>query len=712
MINVKQVLIKSGSAMLADVPAPLVGPDGILVEVAYSLISSGTELAGVRHSGKSVVQRVLEKPEQIEKVMNMLRQQGIKKTVARVREKLDEGTPTGYSCSGVVIQVGSRVRDFQRGDRVACAGAGVAQHAEIVLVPHNLAVQVPSGCSLRDASSVALGSIAMQGVRRADPGLGETVAVFGLGLLGQITTMLLKANGCRVAGVDIDPRRTALALRLGADLGLTAGFDSVQEALSEFTSGFGVDSTIITAASEGNELVQQAMEVTRKKGRVVVVGAVGLGLQRSPFYEKEIDFLISTSYGPGRYDPRYENQGLDYPYAYVRWTERRNMAEYLRLIAADRVKLDDVLEKEVDLSQAAYAYQMLDSGDPRPLGVVLCYDTDADNQQKKVSTSIRLKPFKPDSRIGVALIGAGGFARGVHIPNLRQLSSLYHLRAVVSGTPTNAASAARQFGADYATTDYVTVLADDTVDMVMICTRHNLHAAMAIEAARAGKAIFLEKPMALTLEELQELVPVLREANVPFMVGFNRRFAPAVQRAKEILSKRQGPMMLFYRVNAGPLPSDHWVQTEEGGGRIRGEACHMLDLILYLTGSQGPVDLSVSKIINKDEVKTPSDNVAVVMRFENGSIATLVYTSLGTMEYPKERVEIFTGGRVLVIDDFRSLEVEGSKEKGWQSSVQNKGLLEELEAFAREIKGEEVPAFTLDELKTVTELAIRIDQGE
>lgn len=698
--------------MLADVPAPLVGPDGILVEVAYSLISSGTELAGVRHSGKSVVQRVLEKPEQIEKVMNMLRQQGIKKTVARVREKLDEGTPTGYSCSGVVIQVGSRVRDFQRGDRVACAGAGVAQHAEIVLVPHNLAVQVPSGCSLRDASSVALGSIAMQGVRRADPGLGETVAVFGLGLLGQITTMLLKANGCRVAGVDIDPRRTALALRLGADLGLTAGFDSVQEALSEFTSGFGVDSTIITAASEGNELVQQAMEVTRKKGRVVVVGAVGLGLQRSPFYEKEIDFLISTSYGPGRYDPRYENQGLDYPYAYVRWTERRNMAEYLRLIAADRVKLDDVLEKEVDLSQAAYAYQMLDSGDPRPLGVVLCYDTDADNQQKKVSTSIRLKPFKPDSRIGVALIGAGGFARGVHIPNLRQLSSLYHLRAVVSGTPTNAASAARQFGADYATTDYVTVLADDTVDMVMICTRHNLHAAMAIEAARAGKAIFLEKPMALTLEELQELVPVLREANVPFMVGFNRRFAPAVQRAKEILSKRQGPMMLFYRVNAGPLPSDHWVQTEEGGGRIRGEACHMLDLILYLTGSQGPVDLSVSKIINKDEVKTPSDNVAVVMRFENGSIATLVYTSLGTMEYPKERVEIFTGGRVLVIDDFRSLEVEGSKEKGWQSSVQNKGLLEELEAFAREIKGEEVPAFTLDELKTVTELAIRIDQGE
>ena len=333
----RQVFIKSGSAIVDQVPAPLLDQNGVLVEVAYSLISTGTELSGVEQSGKSLVKRALEQPEKVQKVIDHVRDQGIQKTIAKVREQTEGARPTGYSCSGVVIQAGDNVTDLQPGDRVACAGSGVANHAEIVMVPRNLVVKMPDGCNLRDAASVTLGSIAMQGVRRADPRLGEMVAAIGLGLLGQITVQLLKAAGCRVIGFDLDPRRVELAQQLGMEHGLVSGHVDVENEIRHLTGDHGVDATIITAASESDAIVQQAMQITRKKGRVVVVGAVGLGLERSPFYEKELDFLISCSYGPGRYDEQYEEKGLDYPYAYVRWTENRNMQEYLRLIAEGQV---------------------------------------------------------------------------------------------------------------------------------------------------------------------------------------------------------------------------------------------------------------------------------------------------------------------------------------------------------------------------------------
>ncbi len=678
----RQVLIRRGQVSVENVPAPLVEDGHILVEVAYSLISAGTEISSVESSGKSLIQRALERPDRVLQVIDHLRKQGIQKTVAKVRGQVAGGSPTGYSCSGIVIQVGRGVNGFQPGDRVACAGAGIANHAEIVLVPTNLAVKVPDGCDLKDAASVTLGAIAMQGVRRADPRLGEIVAVIGLGLLGQLTVQLLKVAGCRVIGLDLDARRVALARKLGADHAFHPAEVELATEIRHLTGDHGVDATIITAASSSDAIVQQAMEITRKKGRVVVVGAVGLGLKRSPFYEKEIDFLISCSYGPGRYDQAYEEKGVDYPYAYVRWTENRNMAEYLRLVAEGRVRLDEILEREYDLAQAPEAYAALQTSSERPLGVLLRYPVHTDEAiASKLETKTVLRDRPVNGKVRIAVIGAGNFAKSVHLPNLQKLSDLYHLRAIVSSTGTNALATAQQFGADYATTSYEDVLADPDVDAVLICTRHHLHAQQAMAAARAGKAIFLEKPMALNQAELDELATVLQQTGVPFMVGFNRRFSPAAQRAKEIIADRQNPMMILYRMNAGYLPPDHWTQTEEGGGRIIGEACHIFDLFQYLVDAP-MVEVSATAIAPKTEHVLAGDNVSATLRYEDGSVATLFYTALGAPCLSKEYMELYVDGKVLILDDYKRLTVHGIGLKGWESTIQDKGHYRELFIFA------------------------------
>ena len=709
----KQVLIRRGQIMAENVPAPVIGPGHLLVEVAFSLISTGTELSGVQSSGQSLVKKALEQPEKVKKVLAYLYSQGIQKTVAKVRGTLDQVNPTGYSCSGIVIQVGDGVTDIQPGERVACAGAGIANHAEIVLAPRNLLVKVPDGCDLKAAASVTLGSIAMQGVRRADPRLGEMVAVIGLGLLGQITVQLLKAAGCRVIGMDLDPRRVALAKQLGVDFAFHPSEVDVNNEIRHLTGDYGVDVTIITAASQSDAIVQQAMEITRKKGRVVIVGAVGLGLKRAPFYEKEIDFLISCSYGPGRYDQRYEQKGVDYPYAYVRWTENRNMQEYLRLIADGKVQLERILEREYEVGQAQAAYAELQTAEVKPLGVLLLYPSgEARSQSAKLATKVVLNAKPVSGKINVALVGAGGFAKGMHLPNLQKLSNLYHLRAIVSATGSNAKTTAEQFGADYATTDYDDVLSDDVVDMVMICTRHNLHAPMAMKAAQAGKAIFMEKPMALNQEELDRLAAVLQETGVPFMVGFNRRFSPAVRQAREILDGRQSPLMILYRVNAGYLPPDHWVHSEEGGGRIVGEACHMFDLFQYLVSPAKVAGVTSTAIASPVKHISATDNVAATVWYDDGSVATLFYTALGMSELSKEYVEIYADGKVLVIDDYLALKVYGAKVKGWESQAPDKGHLNELRTFARYVRGESYAPIPLAALVETTTASLIVEGSE
>jgi len=705
----RQVLIRRGQITVENVPAPLIEDGHVLVEVAYSLISAGTEIGSVQSSGRSLIRRGLEQPDKVRQVLEHLRRQGIQKTVAKVLGQLERATPIGYSCSGIVIQVGKGVTDIQPGERVACAGAGIANHAEIVLVPRNLVVKVPEGCDLKAAASVALGAIAMQGVRRADPRLGEIVAVIGLGLLGQLTVQLLKVAGCRVIGFDLDRRRVAMAYQLGADKAFVSTEVDVLNEVRHLTNGHGVDATIITAASRSDAIVQQAMEITRKKGRVVVVGDVGLGLKRSPFYEKEIDFLISCSYGPGRYDERYEEKGLDYPYAYVRWTENRNMQEYLRLVAEGKVQVAPILEREYDVADAPRAYEELRTASEKPLGVLLRYPLNhLQGPASKLATKVVLQSRPISGKIKIAVVGAGSFAKSMHLPNLQRLSHLYHIRAIVSATGSNVRFTAQQFGADYASTNYEDVLNDPDVDAVLICTRHNLHAQQAIQAIRAGKAVFLEKPMALNQAELDELVDVLKETNVPFTVGFNRRFSPAAIRARELITGRLNPLVVIYRVNAGYIPLDNWVHGEEGGGRIIGEACHMFDLFNYFTGAEVE-SLDVSAISPATEHISSRDNFVATLKYTDGSICTLIYTALGAPEVPKEYIEIHCDGKTLVIDDFRELRVYGSKAKGWKGP-QDKGHLRELEEFGQAVLNGNTWPIPLDQLVRATEISFLVDR--
>ena len=708
----RQVLIRKGQLLLANVPSPLVEPGSVLVEVAYSLISTGTELSSVQSSGQSLVKKALEQPEKIRKLWDHLRSQGIQKTIAKVQGQLDLASPLGYSCSGIVIQVGEDITDIRPGDRVACAGAGIANHAEIVLVPRNLTVKVPDGCSLQDAASMTLGAIAMQGVRRADLRLGEVVAVIGLGLLGQITVQLLKAAGCKVIGVDLSERRVSLAKHLGADAAFCPTEVNIINEIRHMTGDHGVDATIITAASTGNALVQQAMEITRKKGRVVIVGAVGLGLNRSPFYEKEIDFLISCSYGPGRYDDQYEKKGADYPFAYVRWTENRNMQEYLHLVTDGKVQLSRILEREYELSDVSKAYEELQSGTEKPLGVLLRYPfEDKDAQIQKLGTRLVLHDRTENGRIRIAVIGAGSFARGMHLPNLQKLSDLYHIRAIVSSTGLNAKTTAEQFGADYASTNYQDVLDDPQVDAVLICTRHNLHAQQAMRAARAGKAILLEKPMALNQDELEQLTAVLQETGVPFMVGFNRRYSPAAQRIREIVTERTNPLMIYYRMNAGYLPADHWTQTEEGGGRMIGEACHIFDLFQYVVGVP-VVEVNSTAITPQTGHIMAGDNITVTLRYEDGSVATLLYTALGSPDLSKEYMEIYVDNKVLTLDDYHDLRVYGAPMKGWTASSPEKGHLQELKVFAACFRERRDLPTSLVSLLETTNASLAVAKGE
>jgi predicted dehydrogenase/threonine dehydrogenase-like Zn-dependent dehydrogenase len=687
----KQVLIQQGKIILDDIPTPFIEDGHVLVEVAYSLISAGTEVANLNQAKKPLLKQAFEQPEKVKKLFFHLKQNGIRRTFSKIQDKTISSMPLGYSCAGMVLQVGKGVTDIRVGDSVACAGSGLANHAEIVLAPRNLVVKTPEGCTIRNAASVTIGAIAMQGVRRATPQLGDVAAVIGLGLLGQLTVQILRANGCQVIGIDIDARRVALAQQNGAHYAFSAQQQNVGEEINHLTYNQGVDFTIITAASDSDAIVQQAMELTRKKGRVILVGAVGLGLKRSPFYEKEIDFLISCSYGPGRYDEKYERQGLDYPYAYVRWTENRNMAEYLRLIADGRIQLDQILKKEIPFEDAPVAFEMIQNSPEKPLSIVLAYPHQQPNQTKSLPTKITLRTFSlSEGKINVAVIGAGNFARAMHLPNIKALANQYHLTAIADVNGLNAKNAASQFGADYATTSFEDILADQNIHLVMICTRHHLHAPQTLAALQAGKHVFVEKPLAITVAELTQIEDFFHiTANASkqlLLTGFNRRFSPFVQRIHEITRQRHDPMIINYRMNAGYIPLDNWVHTNQGGGRNMGEACHIYDLFTYLTQSK-VTDVEAKSIQPKTGYYSQSDNFITTQRFLDGSIATLTYTALGAPEYPKEQMDVYVDGKVLVLGDYKKLSIYGSKIKGLENAIGDKGHLDELRALAKAIQG-------------------------
>ncbi len=687
----KQLLIKSGNAVIEEVPAPCVEPGMLLIRTHSSCISVGTEMSSVRNTSKPLWKRAVENPEEVKKALRMMSGQGVRRTRRVVEGRLGAGNAVGYSASGMVLDVGRGVDGFRPGDRVACAGTGYAYHAEIITVPPNLTVKVPESMDLLHASTVALGSIALQGVRRACPTLGERFGVIGLGILGQLTTQLLISNGCSVIGMDVDSTRGEIALGLGMDRFISSTEEDAVEQVLRLTDGQGADGVIITASSPSNDIVSQGFRMCRRKGRVVLVGDVGLALRRRDFYENEIDFLISTSYGPGRYDAGYEEAGLDYPFGYVRWTEKRNMEAYIRLLARGSVKLAPLIHKIVPIDQASEYYEMLNISKATPPIALLKYP---DLKGETRNPLVRIVRNQVTTRtpandvVRLALIGAGGFAKGMHLPNIQAMSKLFRLKAVISRSGHNAKSTAAQYNAEYSGTDYHDVLMDPEVDAILIATRHNLHASLVLEALKAGKHVFVEKPLALKLEDLEKIGAFFNqrdEEETPILLtGFNRRFSPHIKVAAEEVKKRTNPVIINYRMNAGYVPLSHWVHTEEGGGRNLGEACHIYDLFTHLTGAD-VVEVEAFPIAPATGHYSARDNFISVIRFKDGSVASLTYTALGSRRYPKELMEIYMDGEVIYLSDYKKTESYGTTSNAFKTRMCEKGQKEELIAFGNAI---------------------------
>lgn len=613
---------------------------------------------------------------------------------------LDTGWSVGYSAAGVVIGVGTDVRDLQVGDRVACGGAGLANHAEVVAVPRRLVVRVPTGCSTRLAASTTIGAIALQGVRRSDAKLGETACVVGLGLIGILTCQLLKASGCRVFGIDPDPDRVNRALSLGVDAG-TSDSQEFLKLVGHSTLGYGADVTLITAATKSSSLINEAMKITRRKGRVVVVGDVGLNLERQDLYRKEIDVLISSSYGPGRYDPLYEIQGQDYPYAYVRWTLNRNMEAYLDLLAHGSIDVESLIDETVALADAPDTYKRLAaSSEGNPLGVLIQYPVPhglTDEQSVRAFddlVKLRGSRAPKPGRLGYALVGAGAFGTSMLVPELDKFKKEVELRGVVSRDAVRGGNFARQRQIPLVASSLEGILKDDGIDVVVIATRHHQHASQVAAALEAEKHVFVEKPLALTWEELESVRASFESLTVPrvLMVGFNRRFSPAAVILRERLAARKAPVIINYRVNGGFIPVDSWIQSVEGGGRNLGEACHMYDFFRSIIGA--PVAaISAESLKGYGTDYLPNDNFVATITYEDGSLATLTYTANGPKQgLEKERIEITCEERGYLVENFERLTEFPSGSVLWSASSPDKGHQEEVRAFVSAVvNGDSLP---------------------
>lgn len=658
---------RSGVLRLIDAPVPRAGGGRNLVATRVSLISAGTEKQIIDLARSSLAGKAMARPDLVRKTLQKLRNEGLLPTVQKVFAKLDTPIPLGYSLAGTVVEAGSDAGGYAVGDRIACAGAAVANHAEYNAVPKNLSVRIPAGVDDEAASFVTIGAIALQGVRVANPTLGERVVVMGLGLIGQLTVQLLKANGCRVLGFDPNPARAALALEMGADVAISAGLD---DAVRGFTDGYGADAVIVTASSKSSAPPNQAAEISRAKGRVVMVGLTGMEIDREPFYKRELDLRLSMSYGPGRHDPAYELEGHDYPLAYVRWTEQRNMQAFLELVAEGRVTPLKLVTHRFPIDEAEAAYKLMDGDEPY-LAILLTYP----DTPTPIARSIPVASKKATSGArGTGFIGFGNYAKSVLLPALKKAGN-ERLTTVVTSTGLSAHDAAERQGFAHAATDPQAVLDDAETDCVFVATRHDSHARLTVEALNAGKHVFVEKPLALTHEQLDEVQAAAEASSGILTVGFNRRFAPMMIAAKTVLANRGGPIAMHYRINAGHVPGDSWLHGSEGGGRIIGEVCHFVDALTFLVGA-APIAVEA---VNPEGV---SDTVSAVLRFADGSTGTILYSSLGDSSLPKEYLEVFAAGTVIRLDDFRKLHLtRGGKTTTKSASAQDKGQTGLVKAF-------------------------------
>ena len=683
MKQVTQTL-RTGKINIADVPVPALQDSFVLVRNTASVISAGTEKTKIDMGKKNLLQKAKSRPDLVKQVVNKLRTEGIGKTFQTVNTRLNAPSPLGYSSAGEVIAAGGLVEGIKPGDRVACGGAGYANHAELVSVPKNLVVKIPEGVTDEEAAFTTLGSIALQGVRLADPKLGETFLVLGLGLLGQIAVQLLRANGCRVLGTDLDPELVKLSETFDAT-GLKGS--DIASACKELTAGHGVDGVLVCAGTSSNQPIELCGNVTREKGRVVVVGAVSMDIPREDYFKKEISVVISRSYGPGRYDPVYEEGGNDYPLGYVRFTEQRNMQTFLELIAQKKLDLKTLITHRYSLEQSAEAYGLIEGQKKEPyLGIVLNYSNKpAGNSQVGIIT---LKPKAIDkNKLGLSFYGAGNYATATLLPALKNESNV-SFTGLVTASGRTAQGVADQFGFSFCAGNYTDILGNET-DAVMITTRHDTHATAVVDALKAGKHVYVEKPLGMTVEELSDIHQAYQTASdKQVMVGFNRRFSPLTAVIKEHFSNVKSPLVINIRTNAGAIPMDHWIQDPKlGGGRMIGEGCHFVDLASALADS---LPVSVYAIASDKPGKSAmlNDNLVITLTFANGSIATITYTADGSKAMEKENVEVFGGGRSAIIHDFKQAALfSGDLDKAHKKlQAQDKGQRDMLQSWLKGLK--------------------------
>ena len=718
----KQVLqhARTGEITVEEVPAPGVVPGCVLVRIAASVVSAGTERASAEFARKSLLQKAKSRPDLVREVINKVERDGLLSALQAVRSRLDQPQSPGYSSSGTVLEIGEGISDLQPGDRVSCAGAGYAVHAEIACIPRLLVARIPARDPLYgdevafdEAAFATLGAVALHGVRTAGVKLGDLVAVVGLGLLGQLTVQLLKAAGCGVLGMDIDRTRADLASQMGADA-VANNAPSFREICSENSRGAGVDAVLIAAETASSEPVNLAGAVARDRAIVVAVGTVGMEIERKPYYEKELDFRVSRSYGPGRYDAAYEQKGRDYPIGYVRWTETRNMEAFLQLVADKKVDVQSLITHRFPVERAQNAYDLIAgrSGEPF-LGVVIQYPEKGSETRTISARAAALSDRSAGtSQVTVGVLGAGMFASGTLLPAIK--ASRARLTTICAATGSHAQHAAKSFGFEASTTDELEVLRDANINTLVIATRHYLHARQVLDALAAHKNIFCEKPLCLSEDELLQITRRYLASGVDrpvLMVGFNRRFAGMVTQLKEFLGQTSESLAIHYRINAGYLPPEHWVNDpEQGGGRILGEMCHFVDLASFLADSQ---ILEVEAQAIGGSGRYSADNVIASLRFANGSLATISYLANGDRKFSKERVEIFGGGSAAVLEDFRRLELvrSGRKQNVISRWRQDKGHSAEWGAFAASVlSGKEAP-IRFEEIVSSTLATLRIQES-
>ena len=690
----------SGDMVIQEVPYPQLGKGMVIVKNHYSIISAGTEGSTVVAARKSLIGKAKERPQQVKQVLDTLKKQGPIQTYRAVMKKLDAYSPLGYSCSGEVIEVGEGVTEFELGDKVACAGVGYANHAEIISVPVNLCVKLKKGAKLKDAAYNTLGAISMQGVRQADMRLGESCVVIGLGLLGQLAALILKASGVTVIGIDVSEAAVKKAIENNVvDLGLTRNAAGIEEQIQSVTNGYGADAVIIAAATNSLDPINFAGAIARKKGKVVVLGAVPTGFERDPFwYRKELELKMACSYGPGRYDLNYEEKGIDYPLPYVRWTEKRNMEAFQNLIVTGKINIDYLTTHEFDFDNAKAAFDLVVSKAEPFTGIALKYDIKKTVSKSKISTSETVQLGK----INISFIGAGSYAQGNLLPNIPETSDVARV-GVLTNTGTTSKRVAEKFKFQFCATEESDVL-DDKTNTVFVATRHDSHGPYVLKCLEANKNVFVEKPLCLLESELESIIELQSKKKKAVMVGFNRRFSPLTDKLK--MAVGNNPMTMLYRINAGSIPADNWIQDIEiGGGRVLGEVCHFIDYLTYLNGSL-PTKVSATALPDANQL---NDTLNILIQFENGSSGVVAYYANGSKSMTKEYVEVFSAGISATLNDFKELKIFGKgnpkKEKFFN---QNKGQKEMVSAFVNGLLNEGKAPISFEEIVAVTKASFKV----